>query len=365
MKICGIVCEYNPFQNGHVYHIQKTREITNCELLLCVMSGNAVQRGEFAIADKWTRAKAAIEAGCDLVIELPYPYVVQRGDRFAHGALRILALAGVQELVFGSESNDLHLLQQMAKDLEKRSTVTQKDISYAKALENTLNDKLSSNDMLGVFYIQEAKQYGIIPHTLQRTNQYHDVSLHSSIASATAIRKAYLEHRSIQDYTPMKTDSFHEHTWNDYYSYLQMFLATADNKHLASFFLMDEGIENLFKRQIQHPTFDDFLSACISKRYTRTKIQRTLMHLLTQTTKAEINALAPISYLRPLAFNAKGQAYLRTLSKQGITIASRFKDIPMPYRQLEMRSTIAYAYPFDAAKRQHILQRERLSAEVL
>ena len=103
MKICGIVCEYNPFHNGHVYHIQKTREITNCELLLCVMSGNAVQRGEFAIADKWTRAKAAIEAGCDLVIELPYPYVVQRGDRFAHGALRILALAGVQELVFGSE----------------------------------------------------------------------------------------------------------------------------------------------------------------------------------------------------------------------------------------------------------------------
>lgn len=365
MKICGIVCEYNPFHNGHVYHIRKTREITNCELLICVMSGNAVQRGEFAITDKWTRARAAIEAGCDLVVELPYPYVVQRGDRFAHGALRTLALAGVQELVFGSESNDLRLLQQMAKDLKKQSAVTQKDISCAKALEDTLNGKLSSNDMLGVFYIQEARQYGIIPHTLQRTNQYHEVSLHSPIASATAIRKAYLEHRSIQDYTPMKSDSFHEHTWNDYYSYLQLLLATTTNDRLASFFLMDEGIENLFKKQIQCSTFDDFLSACISKRYTRTKIQRTLMHLLTQTTKAEINALAPISYLRPLAFNAKGQAHLRTLSKQEIVIASRFKDIPTAYRQLEMRSTIAYAYPFEDIKRQQILQRERLSAEVL
>ena len=114
MRSCGIVTEYNPFHNGHRYHIEQARRVSGCDALLAVMSGNFVQRGECAIVDKWTRAKAAIQAGCDLVIELPYPYVVQRSDIFARQAVALLQLAGIDTLVFGSETTDMQQLHRLA-----------------------------------------------------------------------------------------------------------------------------------------------------------------------------------------------------------------------------------------------------------
>ena len=111
MKIAGIITEYNPLHNGHLYHIQKTRELTNCDLLICVMSGHFVQRGEPTIINKWIRTETALNSGIDLVLELPYPFVVQSAKHFADAAIRILELVGCSDVVFGSESNDIDTLK--------------------------------------------------------------------------------------------------------------------------------------------------------------------------------------------------------------------------------------------------------------
>lgn len=366
MNVCGIVCEYNPFHNGHRYHIEKAREITNCDVLVCVMSGNFVQRGEMAIADKWTRAETAIQNGCDLVVELPYPFVVQRGDIFAHGALTVLKEANINQLVFGSECNNIAQLTKIARqDLNFRPHL-QHGNSSAKALEKTLNHSLASNDLLGVFYIKEVLDTTIQPYCIQRTNTYHDQSLHKNISSATAIRQALKDGLDVTHTTCMHSKDFTGYDWNAYYPYLQTLLTTTSKEQLASIFLMDEGIESLLKKQaMQQYDYDSFLQACVSKRYTKSSIQRTLTHLLTQTTKKEINALSQPTYLRILAYNTIGQSYLRILQDEEKLIASTFSKIPKAYREITYRSTCAYAHAFPLQQRISILKREVLPAKVI
>lgn len=366
MKICGIICEYNPFHNGHAYHIQKAKEITGCDILICVMSGNFVQRGEMAICDKWTRAKTAIQNGCDLVVELPYPFVVQRADRFAHGAINILKQANIDSLVFGSECGDIGLLQAFANqeiDIKKHQTL---GVSSAKALENAYQQKLSSNDMLGVFYIKELLGTHITPHCIKRTNAYHEQSITSSISSASAIRRALKEGYDITHTTCMPKEELQGFDWQALYPYIQTFLMNTSKQHLSSLFLMDEGIESLLKKQAQlHSTYDSFLNGCISRRYTKSKIQRTLAHMLTQTTKVEMNTLAEPQHIRILAYNQNGQNYLRILQGQNKQIASTFTKIPKPYRELEYRATTAFAHPYPLEDRNNILKRELQCAEAV
>lgn len=360
MNVCGIICEYNPFHNGHILHIQKAREITNCDVLICVMSGDVVQRGEMAITDKWIRAKTAVQHGCDLVIEIPYPFVAQRGDRFAYGAMHILQQAQVKHLVFGSESNDLQHLQQLAKlqfDVKKYQN---NGISYAKALENCIHEHLDSNDMLALFYLREASKYHMTPHGIQRTNHYHDLHTEQAIASASAIRHAFYQGGDIAHMTCMPKQCFSPLRWDAYYPYLQAFLLCVDPHYLSSLFLVDEGMEGLLKKQAyQCENWDLFLRQCTSKRYTTSSIQRTLLHVLTQTTKKEMNALPAPSFLRILAYNAHGQAYLRKLQKQGVAIASTFGHIPSAYRDLQMRVAIARGIPYHSKERMQIQKMER------
>ena len=366
MKVCGIVCEYNPFHNGHAYHITQARKISNCDILVCVMSGNATQRGEMAIADKWKRARVAVEHGCDLVVELPYPFVVQRGDRFAHGALHILKQAGIDAIVFGSECNDLSALQEMSFALPDDDFPKEKGISSAKALEIQFGTRLSSNDMLGIFYLKELVNTHIQPYCIQRTNDYHDLCTDTTIASASAIRNAFHHHQDIRHMTSMDALDLRPWTWEELYPYLQTFLLTASKDYLSSLFLMDEGIESLLKKQAARCNdWTSFITSCISKRYTRSSIQRTLMHALTQTTKEEMNDLPKPQYLRPLAFSKRGQRYLRTLQNQGINIASSFHQIPAAYRSLELRMAAIYASPCTKEERALIMKRELLCAEII
>jgi len=114
MIVCGIVVEYNPFHNGHVYHIEQARKITNCDLLIAIMSPTFMQRGEPAIINKFERTKFALEYGVDLVVELPSVYAIQSANHFAYGALKLLNELGINYLVFGSEKNDLQSLKNAA-----------------------------------------------------------------------------------------------------------------------------------------------------------------------------------------------------------------------------------------------------------
>ena len=359
MNICGIVTEYNPFHNGHAYHIQKAKEATKCDVLIAVMSGNFVQRGECAITDKWTRARAAVLAGCDLVIELPYPFVVQRADIFAKHAIDILETAGISSLVFGSETADIKHLSELAKTTYEEYQKQRKNgISMAKTLEK-IHGSIKSNDILGMSYLRAIENKNITPIAIQRTNGYHDQDIIHSISSATAIRKAIKDGNPITHTTSMANDITNPIFMETYYPYLQTLLLTTSKEELKKRFLVDEGIENLFMKQAGiHWDWESFLTACISNRYPRSSIQRSLIHILTQTDKDEIDTLPVCDFLRVLAFNDTGRKHLKQLKKQNVKIAVKFHQIPMPYRKIFLRTTNAYAYAFDSETRKEIMDSE-------
>lgn len=351
MRATGIICEYNPFHHGHRYHIEQTRKLTNCECLVCVMSGNFVQRGEPAIIDKWERAKVAIQQGCDLVIELPFAFCVQSAKQFAQGGIVSLSLAQVEAIVFGSEINDMNMLQKLTDiDASSFQDLMSEGLSPVKAYE-TIYGTMNANDILGINYLQALKQTSIQPYCIKRTNAYHDEELHGSIASATAIRKAIKAQEDVVQYTCMSEQLHHCFHLEQYYPLLQTILLTQDAQRLASLFLVDEGIEN---RMIQiarsATTMDEFIQAMISKRYTRSRIQRTIIHILNQTKKQDVDTLDKLSHIRILAFNEIGKTYLKELKEHEVIIASRFNQIPLCYRNMEMKASQVYAYPLENRK---------------
>lgn len=351
MTIAGIICEYNPFHNGHIYHIQKTKELTQCDILVCVMSGNFVQRGEPAITDKWSRAKTAVQHGVDLVLELPFLYATQSATYFANAAIHLCQLAKVEMICFGSESNDLSQLQKLA---QKNDALVLKDGQSPSQAYEAMYGTLLSNDILAINYLKAMQHTTMTPICIQRTNHYLDWQMSGTISSATSIRQAIQNKQVVSHATPMQIDT--PIYLKNYYPLIQYLLATLSNEYLSSLFLMDEGIENMLKKNAGLPDFEQFMSACISKRYTRSKIQRTLIHLLNQTTKKQAAIDFP-QYLRPLAFNEKGQAYLKQLS-QHCVIASKFNQIPQPFREMEYKAAqvVSFAYPNEM--RFDILQQE-------
>lgn len=364
MKITGLITEYNPFHNGHLYHIQKARETTQCDLLICVMSGHFVQRGEPTILDKWQRTQAALEHGVDLVLELPYPFVVQSAKHFANASVRILVLAGCTDIVFGSESNDLESLQLMAElpiNVDGLKEHLSQGMGYPKAY-GMVHGSYHPNDILAIAYLKAIQNTTIQAHTIARTNHYHDENISSDIASATAIRKAVRLHQDVSNTTPMAEalKQANPISWDHYFTYIQTKLISLDKQDLSAIFLMDEGLENHLSKQIKYAyDFESFMQASISKRYTRARIQRALTHLLTHTKRSEIKKLAPISTLRVLGFNAKGQDYLKSFrDHEQVHIASRFNQVPPSYRSIEMRATSVYAHALDAEERLKLIQRE-------
>lgn len=359
MHVTGIITEYNPFHNGHRYHIEQTRKLTNCDVLVCVMSSNFVQRGEPAICDKWTRAKTAIQNGCDLVLELPFPFATQSAKQFAQGAVKTLALAGVKNIVFGSEINDIETLKKIcAIDESQYKDLMKEGLSPVKAYE-TIYGTMNANDILGINYIKALQETSIIPLSIKRTNDYHEDIMDGSIASATAIRHAFYQHKDVHQVTCMYDQLQDVHQLKNYYPLIQNLLLTLDTTYLASLFLMDEGIEHqLRKHAQQYQNFDQFLNACVSKRYTASKIRRTLVHLLNQTTKDEMNKLSGVSHIRVLAFNATGKKYLKQLKESDVIIASRFNQMPLDYRKMELKATQVYAYPLAEDKKQAMMESE-------
>lgn len=363
MKICGIVVEYNPFHNGHAHHIQKARELSQCDVLVAVMSGNFVQRGEPAILDKWQRARIAIEYGVDCVIELPYIYATQSASHFAKGALDCLKIAQIDTLVFGSESNNLIELQEMAQScihVDHLKESLQSGNSFPKAY-GLLAKEMEPNDILGVAYLKELLNTSITPYTIQRTVHYHDQEIHQEIASASAIRKAVFDKNSYENATPMAnelTTSPVVHL-KDFYPYLRTILLTSNPQELSNIFLFNEGIENHLVNIAMHcSTFEEFMNQATTRRYTSSRIQRSCIQLLNRVTKEEVKKLPPLDTIRILAFNEQGREYLKHLSTLEVKVASKFAQIPAPYRKLEFRTTLLYTSLMNEEHRNQIIKKE-------
>ena len=362
MKVCGITAEYNPFHNGHRYQIEKTKEKTGADVILAVMSGNFVQRGEPAVIDKWERAKAAVLNGVDVVIELPNIYALQAASRFAHGSVTLLKAAQVDCISFGSECGNLENLQEIAEapiNPDHLREYMAEGLSYPKAY-SLLTSSMAPNDILAVSYLKEMQNTKIEPVLIQRTSGYLDDTLDDN-CSALAIRKAMKDHKDISQATPMH-EALTENTpvtMDLYYPYLRTLLLTSDRNHLQKMFLVNEGIEtHLRSHAKEESTWEGFLSACTSSRYTESRIRRTCIHIMTQTSREEAEQLKNPEVLRVLAFNETGRAWLHEAKKREIRIASRYAEIPKPFRSQEYRSTLLYTSVMEEERRREILQKE-------
>ena len=346
MKCLGLITEYNPFHNGHVYHLKQAKAI--CDgLTIAVMSGNYVQRGEFAIVNKYERAKVAVLQGVDLVVELPMVYTIQQASVFASQAIKILAECGVSDLVFGSECNDIALLKQVAElplNIDHFKEVMANGDSYIKAL-NPFADGFASNDILGIAYLKALQNYPQIKaHCIQRIGRYHDLTL-TEMASAKAIRTAWFNHRSIASFTPLANAiaNYGPNQWSDYYPLLRHILLTTSLTVLKNIFMVNEGIEmHLVKCAKACNHFNDFIRMATTRRYTTSRIQRTCLFILMNISKQDMHTLEKDVIIHPLAFNQKGAAHLKQLKKNGKTIVSRINQFPPHHRDIYIKSERVY-----------------------
>lgn len=342
MKVTGIIVEYNPFHNGHLYHINEAKRLTSPDVLVAVTSGNYNQRGDISIINKFEKTKAALENGVDLVIELPYIYTVQNAYTFGSKAVEILKMLNVDTLVFGSETNNLEELKKYSElevDVTRLKELLHDGNSYPKSY-GLLSSYLYPNDMLAVTYLKAIKDTNIKPISIARSNDYHSTDL-DVISSATAIRKAVKENRNISKATPIKiTDPiFNE----DLYPIIRNILFTRTSNELSNIFMVSEGIENLLKENaIKYDNYNEFINASVSRRYTKSRIQRILLHIVNNVTKNDVSILPQMNYIRVLGFNNKGQEFLRQL-KQETNVVTQFKNIPTAYKNIEWKTSLVYS----------------------
>ncbi len=358
MKSIGVIAEYNPFHNGHLYHLQKIKEKYKDYKIVLVMSGNYMQRGEVAIIDKWKRSEIALKNGIDLIIELPYPFATQSADFFAYGAITILEHLKVERIVFGSESNNIKDLEVIAKTQIENEDFNKLVKIYSKlgknyptavscAIEDLTGKKIETpNDLLGISYIKTILQnnYKIKYETIKRIGSYHEKELKKNISSATAIRNALKEKKKIDNYIPKNIiNDFKElHFMQDYFDILKYKIITEQD--LSIYQTVDEGIDKLLKKEIQNSiSYEDLIKRVKSKRYTYNKISRMLLHILCNFTKEKAKKFQKINYIRILGFNENGRNYLSTVKKNSdIPIISKIKKEKDPMLEFEIETTKIY-----------------------
>lgn len=360
MKAVGIICEYNPLHNGHLYHINQIKKQFPNSPIILVLSGNFTERGIVSIMDKWKKTELALTYGVDLVIELPFVFATQSADIFAHGSIAILKELKVEYLVFGSEIGCVEPMIEMAT-IQLKNPLYHKFVkeylkdgfnyptAMSKALETISNKKISTpNDLLGLSYIKEIKKQNanIIPIAIKRTNDYHDTKLSKQISSATAIRKALLNKENIENVVPEKTRNYlNQQTvfMESYYPFFQYKVSTS--RDLTQYQTVDEGIEHRIKEEIlKQDSLETFIQAVKTKRYTYNKLMRMVTHILCNFTKEEANHNTELHYIRVLGMNETGKKYLNKIKKQVtlpiITACNKIKD---PMLEIEYRSTCTFA----------------------
>ena len=320
-KVAGIVCEYNPFHNGHKYHIEETKKQTGCEYVVCAMSGSMVQRGEVAICDKWERACAAVNNGADLVIEIPAYYVLQSAENYAYGSVALLNSLGIVDtLSFGSESGDGDMLRKIADILTTEppeysaslNKAMDSGLSYPAACEKALKEytgadfDFTPNDILAVSYIKALNELksSITPYALLRTTDYHSDEVQSNTASATAVRKRIKNGEDIAEYVPHIPSVTYD--TSDLSNLVLGFFRTARAENLENIIGMETGLANrLISCAKFSADYDNFVDLCITKRYTRHRIQRVIMCSI-----LDIKGSPRMDYIRILAMNDKGRELL-------------------------------------------------------
>lgn len=356
MIVTGIVVEYNPLHNGHLKHIRKAREKTKCDILIAVMSGNFVQRGEPAIIEKYERVKSALLNEVDLIIEIPFVLVNQSASVFAEASVKLLDLAKCDYIVFGSEINDLESLKTFSKlnvNVDNLKEKMSDGTSYPKAY-SILSQSFSPNDILGVAYLKALSKTNIEAVIIQRDN-IGDLP----ISSASGIRKLVKENSDFKKYTPMINLEDNKVFMSDFFPIIKTKLSTARNDYLKTLGLFAEGIENsLIKQARSNYDYESFIDNCVSRRYTRARINRTLVFMLSDITQSELDSLPELNELKILGFNEVGQKYMRHLIDNEVKVVSKFKHLNKVYREFELKSTALYISMMNKDQQKKIYNRQ-------
>ena len=341
MNICGIICEYNPFHNGHLLHIKKAKEELNAPVV-CVMSGNYVQRGDISIMHKSARAEAAVRCGADLVVELPLPWSIATAELFAHGAVSLFnSLGSITHLSFGSECGDINKLREAAKILcsDKLDELIQKHytdgISYATAREKAVSVLSPSsasllrspNNILAIEYLKALikSDSDILPHTVRRTGAGHDEAVPSdNIASASLIRGRIADKKDFSSFMPKASYEIYKreaelgHTPISDDIIGRIVLASLKKLTPDDFSLfcdVSEGLEyRLYDAVQKSSNLNDAVTSAKTKRYALSRIRRCLLNAFLGVENSLCKENAP--YARILAFNENGRDILHSLKKK-------------------------------------------------
>lgn len=348
MNAIGIICEYNPFHNGHKYHILEAKKLDPKAIIILVINGYFLERGEVSILSKEAKTKIALDNGVELVISLPFFYGSQSADNFAYGAIKILNEFKINELVFGSESNDIKKLKKLAREEKKLSLKIKlnlkKGFSYPKALGDSYQEELSTpNDLLGVSYIKAINKINkrIVPVTIKRTNSYHDIDSNDEIISASNIRNKINKKEDITKYVPKGIGEHIENiNLNDLFPYLKYKILTDD--HLEEYLTVDEGIQNkLIKNINKVNNIEELIESIKSKRYTYNRLKRMLVHILIGLKKDDVKKYKELDYIQILGFNKLGQVYLNKLKNKN-EINLKTKNYQSIIYRYEIKSASLY-----------------------
>lgn len=344
MKFCGIICEYNPFHNGHLYQLQEAKKRSGADALLCIMSGNFVQRGEAAVLDKFTRAKHAVKAGADIVIELPTLFATSNAELFAKGAISLLsAIPSVSTLCFGAENADKTAFLLAAKYLnnepEEVSAKIKESIagglSYAKARANAwagflpLELLCSPNNILGLEYtraiLERSVDIEILP--IQRVGGgYKDGEMKENFSSASAIRLAIENGKdfseNLPDFVKAELPSILENKLDTLEKYA---ILSGSPEEIAKVCDCTEGLENALKKAAQKSA--TLAETLTSARYTSSRIRRIALQNLLKIDETLIReSLSSPLYLRVLAVNKERSDVLSALAESSLPILARAHD---------------------------------------
>lgn len=353
-NVLGIISEYNPFHNGHLYHLNESKKITHSDYSIAIMTGNFTQRGDVSIVDKWSKTRMAIESGVDLVIELPTLYAISSAENFASGAIKLLdSLQIVDCLSFGSECDDISVLNDIANVLctepdEYKTLLSHelsRGVSFPKAREKALMMYLNNvrrfanvlsapNNILGIEYLKALKRQNsmIEPICVKRKDSNHNdnvISESSQFASGTAIRNSCLSHNIEKLQNIMPKSSFEILNDNirkgNFVSNISCFdkeiiftLRKMSTDEIANLPDVSEGLEFSLKSAANScNSVIELLSMVDSKRYTKTRIQRILLYAILGITKKDMQISRNIKpYVRVLGFNDKGRGILSEISKR-------------------------------------------------
>ena len=373
MKIVGIIAEYNPFQNGHEYHIKKALEVTGADAAIVVMSGDFVQRGTPAIMPKHLRADMALHGGASIIIEIPVPYATGSAEYFAYGAVSLLDKLGcVDALCFGSECGNLQALKQLAAILVDEpseykvllSSYLKQGNSFPLARQYAIRDYLHSesidqiisepNNILGIEYLKALYKLNskIEPHTIQRiSSHYHDQELQESFSSASAIRNSIKEFKldelqnqlSETSYQILK-NSYKKHYPiypNDFSLLLKYKLMNESKDTLLSYADVSEELANRIQNRLcEYQNFEQFCNLLKTKELTYARISRALLHIILDI---KTESYQDISYARILGFNKANTDILTIMKKHSsIPLVTKISTCDSNELQLDVKASDLY-----------------------